>query len=166
MGSASRRPPLREPIRKLSSMQPLNEKISIIPPRRDNHVHQKGDDQPCGFSKKLPENRAWRPFTLSYAERFKPNLCPAILFPSTFALRGLSRFPVQNCKYNRPKGNYVAYTLPTFKDNLKSELYPDPVMGASRSFLQRMSELSSLEEETAWEEKLKKMRLSRKASPS
>lgn len=40
--------------------------------------------------------------------------------------------------------------------------YPDPVAGAPRSFVHRVSELSSLEGDTVRQEKLKKMRKSRK----
>ena len=40
--------------------------------------------------------------------------------------------------------------------------YPDPVAGASHSFIQRISELSSLEGETIRQEKLKKLRKTRK----
>lgn len=41
--------------------------------------------------------------------------------------------------------------------------YPDPVVGAPRSFVHRISELSSLEAETVREERLKRRRQSRKA---
>ncbi len=40
--------------------------------------------------------------------------------------------------------------------------YPDPMVGASRSFIHRISELSSLEAETVRKEKLKKMRKPKK----
>lgn len=40
--------------------------------------------------------------------------------------------------------------------------YPDPMVGASRSFIHRISELSSLEGDTVRQEKLKKMRKPRK----
>ncbi|XP_077364521.1 putative uncharacterized protein C8orf89 homolog isoform X3 [Festucalex cinctus] len=86
--------------------------------------------------------------------------------PSTLVLRGLSAFPVQNCKYSRAKGNDPACNLLTLKGDLKSQSYPDPVMGASRSFLHRISELSCLEGETVRQEKLKKWRMSRKAASS
>ncbi|XP_040921421.1 uncharacterized protein si:ch211-171b20.3 isoform X2 [Toxotes jaculatrix] len=62
----------------------------------------------------------------------------------------------------RPKVNYPTYNLQTVKDNQKSQSYPDPVVGASRSFIHRISELSSLEAETVRQEKLKKMRKPRK----
>lgn len=42
--------------------------------------------------------------------------------------------------------------------------YPDPVVGASRSFIHRISELSTLEGETVRQEKLKKMRKAKKPS--
>lgn len=44
--------------------------------------------------------------------------------------------------------------------------YTDPVLGASCSFLHRISELSCLEGETVRQEKLKRTRMSRKASSS
>ncbi|XP_039983100.1 uncharacterized protein si:ch211-171b20.3 isoform X2 [Xiphias gladius] len=62
----------------------------------------------------------------------------------------------------RPKVNYPTNNLLTVKDNQKSQSYPDPVVGASRSFIHRVSELSSLEGETVTQEKLKKTRKPRK----
>ncbi|XP_039983099.1 uncharacterized protein si:ch211-171b20.3 isoform X1 [Xiphias gladius] len=61
-----------------------------------------------------------------------------------------------------PKVNYPTNNLLTVKDNQKSQSYPDPVVGASRSFIHRVSELSSLEGETVTQEKLKKTRKPRK----
>ena len=40
--------------------------------------------------------------------------------------------------------------------------YPDPVVGASRAFINRISELSSLEGETVRQERLKNLKKSRK----
>ncbi|XP_054622337.1 uncharacterized protein LOC129174385 isoform X2 [Dunckerocampus dactyliophorus] len=66
----------------------------------------------------------------------------------------------------RPKVNYPDCNLLTLKDNLKSHSYPDPMVGAPRPFLHRISELSCLEGETARLEKMKKTRQPRKSSSS
>ncbi|CAJ1082262.1 uncharacterized protein si:ch211-171b20.3 isoform X2 [Xyrichtys novacula] len=62
----------------------------------------------------------------------------------------------------RPKVNYPTYTLQTVRDNQKNQSFPDPMVGAPRSFMQRVTELSSLEGETLRQEKLKKMKKQRK----
>ncbi|XP_057680927.1 uncharacterized protein si:ch211-171b20.3 isoform X3 [Corythoichthys intestinalis] len=182
MGAPSRGAPFR-PARTLASIQYLNdyltwngykthrdyniggavEKKDAIPQLRYGHVHQHRD----GLSSMLSAGHVWRrPFTLSYSGRYKPKLSSTTSLPSTLFLRGLSTFPVQNCKTSGANVTYAAYNLLTLKDNLNSQSYPDPLMGASRSFLHRISELSSLEGETAKQEKLKKLRLSRKESSS
>ncbi|XP_071341435.1 uncharacterized protein [Trachinotus anak] len=136
---------------------------TVIPPLpRDYHMHRPGNLHPFSLSKELSHSHAGRPFTLGYPERYELNASPAILFPSTLVLSGRSTFSVQNCKLSRPKVNYPTYNLLTVKDNQKSQSYPDPVVGASRSFIHRISELSSLEAETVRQEKLKKMRKPRK----
>ncbi|XP_057680926.1 uncharacterized protein si:ch211-171b20.3 isoform X2 [Corythoichthys intestinalis] len=189
MGAPSRGAPFR-PARTLASIQYLNggavEKKDAIPQLRYGHVHQHRD----GLSSMLSAGHVWRrPFTLSYSGRYKPKLSSTTSLPSTLFLRGLSTFPVQNCKTSGANVTYAAYNLLTLKDNLNNcqngghfntfsplhspigppcvgQSYPDPLMGASRSFLHRISELSSLEGETAKQEKLKKLRLSRKESSS
>lgn len=45
---------------------------------------------------------------------------------------------------------------------LTGQTYPDPMAGASRSYIHRISELSSLEGDTVRQEKLKKMKKARK----
>ncbi|KAI3355233.1 hypothetical protein L3Q82_018090 [Scortum barcoo] len=148
---------------------------TVIPPLpRDYHVHRPGNLHPFSLSKELSHSHAGRPFTLghmfimssilssSYPERYELNTSPAILFPSSLVLNGRNSFSVENCKLSRPKVNYPTYNLQTVKDNHKSQSYPDPMVGASRSFIHRISELSSLEGETVRQEKLKKMRKPRK----
>ncbi|XP_037135706.1 uncharacterized protein si:ch211-171b20.3 isoform X2 [Syngnathus acus] len=157
MAATLRRLPFTRPIRTFSSAQPLN---------RDNHGQPQQDEQPFGLSKTHPGGHAWRPLTLRLSERYKLNGCPAALLPPTIVLRGLGTFPVQTCKYSGAKVNYPANNLLSAKDHLKGHSYPDPMVGASHSFLQKISELSSLEGETARCEKLKKTRVSRKASSS
>ncbi|XP_051266316.1 uncharacterized protein si:ch211-171b20.3 isoform X1 [Dicentrarchus labrax] len=140
---------------------------TVIPPlRRDYHVHRPGSLHPFSLSKELSHSHAGRPFTLGYPERYELNTSPAILFPSTLVLNGRNTFSVENCKLSRPKVHYPTSNLLTVKDqsNQKSQSYPDPMVGASRSFIHRISELSSLEGETVRQEKLKKMRKPRKPS--
>ncbi|XP_022600083.1 putative uncharacterized protein C8orf89 homolog [Seriola dumerili] len=136
---------------------------TVIPPLpRDYHVHRPGNLHPFSLSKELSHSHAGRPFTLGYPERYELNTNPAIFFPSTLVLNGRNTFSVENCKLSRPKVNYPTYNLLTVKDNQKGQSYPDPVVGASRSFIHRISELSSLEAETVRQEKLKKMRKPKK----
>ncbi|XP_023131863.1 uncharacterized protein si:ch211-171b20.3 [Amphiprion ocellaris] len=136
---------------------------TVIPPLpRDYHVHRTGNLHPLSLSKELSHSHAGRPFTLGYPERYELNTNPAILFPSTLVLNGRNTFSVKNCTLSRPKVNYPTFNLPTVKDNQKSQIYPDPMVGASRSFIHRISELSSLEGETVRQEKLKKMRKPKK----
>ncbi|CAK6972331.1 uncharacterized protein si:ch211-171b20.3 [Scomber scombrus] len=136
---------------------------TVIPPLpRDFHVHRPGNLHPFSLSKDLSHSHVGRPFTLGCPERYELNTSPAILFPSTLVLNGRNTFSVENCKLSRPKVNYPTYNLLTAKDNQKSQSYPDPMAGSSRSFIQRISELSSLEGETVRQEKLKKLRKSRK----
>ncbi|XP_054622336.1 uncharacterized protein LOC129174385 isoform X1 [Dunckerocampus dactyliophorus] len=170
VGAASGRRHTRQQMRTFPTIQPLSygvlEKTNVVRPLRHNHVHQQGELQPFGLSKMVPHGHGWRPFTLSYSERYKPHLSPAALFPSTLVLRGLSTLPAQNFKLSRPKVNYPDCNLLTLKDNLKSHSYPDPMVGAPRPFLHRISELSCLEGETARLEKMKKTRQPRKSSSS
>ncbi|XP_070842404.1 uncharacterized protein [Chaetodon trifascialis] len=136
---------------------------TVIPPLpRDYRVYRPGNLHPFSLSKELSHSHVGRPYTLGYPERYELNTSPAILFPSTLVLSGRNTFSVDNCKLSRPKVNYPTSNLLTVKDNQKSQSYPDPMVGASRSFIHRISELSSLEGETVRQEKLKKMRKPRK----
>ncbi|XP_026219123.1 uncharacterized protein si:ch211-171b20.3 [Anabas testudineus] len=141
---------------------------TVIPPLpRDYNVHRPGSLYPFCFSKELSHSHAVQPFTLGYPERYELNTNPAILFPPTLVLNGRNTFSVENCKLSRPKVNYPTYNVLTVKDNQKTschtdQSYPDPMIRASRSFIHRISELSSLEGETVRQEKLKKMRKARK----
>ncbi|XP_068565597.1 uncharacterized protein si:ch211-171b20.3 [Cebidichthys violaceus] len=137
---------------------------TVIPQlSRNYHVHRPGNLHPFSLSKELSHSHSGRPFTLGYPERYKLNTTPAILFPSTLVLNGRNTFTVENCKLSRPKVKYpTTYNLLSVKDHQKSQSYPDPVVGASRSFIHRITELSSLEGETVRQEKLKKMRKPKK----
>lgn len=136
---------------------------TVIPPLpRNYHVHRPGNLPPLSLSKELSHSHAGRPFTLGFPESYKLNTSPAVLVPSALVLGGRNTFSVENCKLGRAKVKYPPSNIMTVKDNQKSQSYPDPVVGASRSFIHRISELSSLEGETVRQEKLKKMRKPRK----
>uniref|UniRef100_UPI0037E7B893 uncharacterized protein n=1 Tax=Semicossyphus pulcher TaxID=241346 RepID=UPI0037E7B893 len=138
---------------------------TVIPPLpRDYRVHRPGNLHPFKFSKELSYSHAGQPFTLGCPERYGLHATPELLFPSALVLNGRNTFSVGNCKLSRPKVNYPTYTLQTVKDNQKSQSFPDPMVGASRSFIHRVTELSSLEGETVRQEKLKKMKKPRKPS--
>ncbi|KAF7653521.1 hypothetical protein LDENG_00082120 [Lucifuga dentata] len=136
----------------------------IIPPLRDYHVHRPGNLHRFSLSEDLSHGHAPQPFTLSYANRYKLNTSPAILFPSAVVLSGRKSFSVDNCSLSRPKVNYPTCNLATITDSQKKQSYPDPVDEAPRSFMHRISELASLEAETVRQENLKKMRKPRKPS--
>ncbi|CAJ1082260.1 uncharacterized protein si:ch211-171b20.3 [Xyrichtys novacula] len=136
---------------------------TVMPPlTRDYHVNRAGNLPPFRLSKELFHSHAGRPFTLGHPERYELGTTPEIIFPSTLVLNGRNTFSVGNCKLSRPKVNYPTYTLQTVRDNQKNQSFPDPMVGAPRSFMQRVTELSSLEGETLRQEKLKKMKKQRK----
>ncbi|XP_041824959.1 uncharacterized protein si:ch211-171b20.3 [Melanotaenia boesemani] len=137
-------------------------RTAIPPLPRDYPVHRLADLHPFNLSKELSRSHAGQPFTLGYPRRYEVNTSPAILFPTTLVLNGRNAFTVANSKLSRPKVNYPTYHPMTVKDNQKSQSYQDPMIGAPRSFIHRISELSSLEGETVRQENLKKMRKSRK----
>lgn len=129
---------------------------------RDYNFHRPSNLHPFSLSKGLSNSHKTGPFILDYPEQFQLTTSPAILIPSSLVLNGRNTFPVGNCKLSRPKGNYPTYHLQNVKENQKVQTYPDPVVGASRSFLNRISELSSLQCETVRQERLKKMKKPRK----
>ncbi|XP_026148318.1 putative uncharacterized protein C8orf89 homolog [Mastacembelus armatus] len=136
---------------------------TVIPPLpRDFHGHRPGNLHPFRLSKELSHSHAGRPLTLGYPEKYQLNTNPDVVFPSTLVLNGRNTFSVENGKLNRPKVDYPMCNLLNVKVNQKSQSYPDPMVRASPSFIQRISELSSLEGETVRQEKLKKIRKTRK----
>ncbi|XP_034562421.1 uncharacterized protein si:ch211-171b20.3 isoform X2 [Notolabrus celidotus] len=137
-------------------------RTEIPPLTRDYHVHRPGNLHPFGVSKELSHSHVQRPFTLGCPERYELNATPEILFPTTLVLNGRNTFSVGNCKISRPKVNYPTYTLQTVRENQKNQPFPDPMIGAPRSFIHRVTELSSLEGETVRQEKLRKMKKHRK----
>ncbi|XP_062377734.1 uncharacterized protein si:ch211-171b20.3 [Sardina pilchardus] len=85
---------------------------------------------------------------------------PSRLLPATSAVPEKS-FSVDIFKHRSRISNRTC-SLFTIGANHKSQFFPDPVAGAPASFIQRLSEISSLEGETLRQEKMKKMKKSRK----
>ncbi|XP_072234554.1 uncharacterized protein [Leuresthes tenuis] len=136
---------------------------TVIPPLpRDYRVHRSANLHPFSLSKELSRSPAGQSFTLGYPGRYEVSTSPAGPIPSPLVLNGKNTFSVESCKLSRPKVNYPSYQAMTVKDNQKSQSFPDPVVGASRAFIHRISELSSLEGETVRQERLKNLRKSRK----
>ncbi|RVE58850.1 hypothetical protein OJAV_G00198320 [Oryzias javanicus] len=142
----------------------LHQDRGLIPPLpRNFHLHKPATLHPLNFSKPMAQRHTGRPLTLSCRGRYEDNTNPAILLSSSFILNGQNTFSGENCKLMRPKVSYPVYNPVTVKYSQKSQSYPDPLVGAPCAFLQRITELSSLEGETLRQEKSKK-RKSKKTS--
>ncbi|XP_043960584.1 uncharacterized protein LOC122824267 [Gambusia affinis] len=157
----------------------------MVPPlRKDNNEHRHVKLHPLSLSAEFPSIPSGRFFTLGqnikshYGRSKEPLAAPEtqvadpgnsgvnISSLSTLILNGKNNFSVESRKFSRPKVHYPTHTLVTVKDNQKSCLhasqsYSDPIIGAPRSFIHRISELSSLEGETVRYEKVKKIRKSK-----
>ncbi|XP_031439539.1 uncharacterized protein si:ch211-171b20.3 isoform X2 [Clupea harengus] len=70
-------------------------------------------------------------------------------------------FSVEVLKHRSRISNRTC-SLFTIGANQRSQSYPDPAAGAASSFIHRLSEISSLEGETVRQEKIRKLRKSRK----
>ncbi|XP_007554667.1 putative uncharacterized protein C8orf89 homolog [Poecilia formosa] len=162
---------------------------TTVPPlRKDNNEYRHVKLHPLSLSAEFPSIRSGRLFTLGqnfkshYGGSKEPFAAPEkqvadprisevnFSSPSTLFLNGKNNFSVESCKLSRPKVHYPTYTPPvTVKNDQKSGLhvaqtYSDPIIGAPRSFIHRISELSSLEGETVRYEKMKKIRKSKKST--
>ncbi|KAK9953446.1 hypothetical protein ABG768_017438 [Culter alburnus] len=95
----------------------------------------------------------------------RPNICgseyltsfPSVLLPATSPSVSGRLCLSQNYK-NRPRVTNRARNLVPVGANNKSQSYPDPHLGASASFVQRLTEISCLEAETVRQEKTKRLR--------
>ncbi|XP_077100163.1 putative uncharacterized protein C8orf89 homolog isoform X1 [Siphateles boraxobius] len=95
----------------------------------------------------------------------RPHICgsdyftsfPSVLLPATTPSVSGRLYLSQNYK-NRPRvTNRVRNLFPVGANNT-SQSYPDPHLGASASFVQRLNEISCLEAETVRQEKMKRLR--------
>ncbi|KAM9713067.1 uncharacterized protein C8orf89 homolog isoform 1-T1 [Menidia menidia] len=135
---------------------------TFIPPLpRDYRLQRPANLHPLSLSKELSRSGAGPSLTLGYPRRHAVTNS-AVPIHSNLVLSGKNNFSVESCKLNRPKMNIPSHHTMSVKENQKNQVYPDPVAGASRSFIQRISELSSLEGETVRQEKLRNMKKSRK----
>ncbi|XP_051970415.1 uncharacterized protein si:ch211-171b20.3 [Xyrauchen texanus] len=75
---------------------------------------------------------------------------PSVLLPSTTPSANESHFLSLNYK-NRAR----LFTVGAIK---KPQSYPDPLLSASASFIQRLTEISSLEADTVRQEKIKRLK--------
>ncbi|KAK6299481.1 hypothetical protein J4Q44_G00295140 [Coregonus suidteri] len=141
--------------------RPLKPSGSIPPLPREYQTHRSGQLHHYTLRKELSHAPA-RPCAFSSYEAYELKSFPAILLPAAASLNGRNPFSTEGYK-NRPGVNNRTCSLFTIGANQKSQLYPDPVSGApSASIIQRLSEIASLEVETVRQEKIKKIKKSRR----
>ncbi|XP_062335723.1 uncharacterized protein si:ch211-171b20.3 isoform X1 [Osmerus eperlanus] len=141
---------------------------AIPPLPRDYQVHRSGNlnRYSCLKERSLGPSR---PLTLGCYEGYDLTSGPAILLPSAISLTGRHSLSIDGCKHRPRVGNRTCslFTIGAHQKSvlsvcLPAQTYPDPVSGASASFIQRLSEISYLEGETIRQEKIKKLKKSRK----
>lgn len=86
---------------------------------------------------------------------------PTVLLPSAISLNGRQPLSLDGYRHRPRMGNRTC-SLFTIGACQKTQTYPDPVSGASASFVHRLSEISSLEGETVRQEKIRKLKKSKK----
>ncbi|KAM9416764.1 uncharacterized protein C8orf89 homolog isoform 2-T2 [Salvelinus alpinus] len=140
--------------------RPLKPSGSIPPLPRDYQIHRSGHLHHYTLHKELSHAPA-RPCAFGSYEAYDLTSVPAILLPAAASLNG--RNPSTEGYKNRPRVNNRTCSLFTIGANQKSQSYPDPVSGApSASIIQRLSEIASLEGETVRQEKIKKIKKTRR----
>ncbi|XP_028825561.1 putative uncharacterized protein C8orf89 homolog [Denticeps clupeoides] len=102
-----------------------------------------------------------KPATLGLLEGYALTSVPAILLPPPLPVTVKHAFSTELVK-NRARINNEACRVLAVITQQKAQVYPDPFCGASASFLQRLSEISYLEEETVQQEKIKKLKKSKR----
>ncbi|XP_029610885.1 putative uncharacterized protein C8orf89 homolog [Salmo trutta] len=141
--------------------RPMKPNGSIPPLPRDYQIHRSGHRHHYTLHKELSHATA-RPCAFGSYEAYDLTSFPAILLPAAASFNGRNPFSSEGYK-NRPRVNNRTCSLFTIGANQKSQSYPDPVSGApSAAIIQRLSEIASLEGETVRQEKIKKIRKSRR----
>ncbi|XP_063062542.1 uncharacterized protein si:ch211-171b20.3 isoform X2 [Engraulis encrasicolus] len=101
-------------------------------------------------------SRSFCPFEGYNITSFQSRLLPAT---STVTEKTFSVEPLRH----RPRINNRTSSLFSVAGNQKNHSFPDPVAGAPSSFIQRLSEISSMEGETIRQEKAKRTKKIKKA---
>ncbi|XP_058878204.1 uncharacterized protein si:ch211-171b20.3 isoform X1 [Acipenser ruthenus] len=101
-----------------------------------------------------------KPFAFGSYEGFHLTSEPAVFLPPcTTAISEKQQLTVDKHKNRSSNRTYSLYSIP---GNQKSCAYADPVSGASTPFIQRLSEILSLESDTVRQEKTKKLKKNKK----
>nr|XP_055039086.1 uncharacterized protein si:ch211-171b20.3 isoform X4 [Misgurnus anguillicaudatus]XP_055039087.1 uncharacterized protein si:ch211-171b20.3 isoform X4 [Misgurnus anguillicaudatus] len=82
---------------------------------------------------------------------------PSVLLPAITPSASERIYLSQNYK-NRSRMKNRARNLFTTGAKKKTQSYPDPLLGATASFVQRLSDISSLEAETVRQEKMRRLK--------
>ncbi|KAI1889070.1 hypothetical protein AGOR_G00175270 [Albula goreensis] len=131
---------------------------SFIPPLpQDYQGHSSNQINRFTLEKELSHSPS-KPFDLGSYERYDLTSVPAIMIPLTAQSLGGKPVFSADVQINRPRVNNQTYGPFQNSQNKKSSTYIDPVCGASASFVQRLSEMASLEGETMRHENLKKLK--------
>ncbi|XP_041098208.1 uncharacterized protein si:ch211-171b20.3 [Polyodon spathula] len=101
-----------------------------------------------------------KPFAFGSYEGFHLTSEPAVFLPPcTTAISEKQHLTVDEHKNRSSNRTSSLYSIP---GNQKSCAYADPVSGASSPFIQRLSEILSLESDTVRQEKMKKLKKNKK----
>ncbi|KAL7835581.1 hypothetical protein SRHO_G00279280 [Serrasalmus rhombeus] len=131
----------------------------ILPPvSRDYGVHQSHNLNRFSHRKRLAYRHS-KPCTFGSFEEYDLPTAPSVLLTvTTPPIRGRRSITFTESPKNRSRINNRVRNLLTVRFNNTTQSYPDPVLGAPPSFIQRISEISSLQEETVRQEKLKNLK--------
>ncbi|XP_072513324.1 uncharacterized protein [Salminus brasiliensis] len=130
---------------------------AILPPvSQDYHVHRSHNLRRFCHQKQL-SYRITTPCMFGLSDEYELTSVPSVLLTvATPTISGRSRFS-EHFNY-RSKVNKRVHKLFSAGFNNTTQSYPDPVLGAPASFVQRISEISSLQAETVRQEKIKNLK--------
>ncbi|XP_036413817.1 uncharacterized protein si:ch211-171b20.3 [Colossoma macropomum] len=127
---------------------------------RDYGVHRSHNLNRFSHRKQL-SYRMTKPCTFGSFEEYDLPTAPSVLLTvTTPPIRGRRSITFTESSKNRSRIRVTnrVHNLLTVRFNNTTQSYPDPVLGAPPSFVQRISEISSLQEETVRQEKLKNLK--------
>lgn len=134
-----------------------DETVILPPVSREYHIHQSHNLH--RFSNRKPLSYGiTKPYTFGVFEEYEITSVPSVLVTlTTPPISGRNHF--SECfNNNRSKKNKRVRNLFSVGFNNKIQSFPDPVLGAPASFIQRISEISSLQAETVRQEKIKNLK--------
>ncbi|XP_007260164.3 uncharacterized protein si:ch211-171b20.3 [Astyanax mexicanus] len=134
-----------------------DETVFLPPVSRNYHIHQSHNLHRFSDRKQLSYGIT-KPCTFGLFEEYELTSVPSVLVTlTTPPISERNRF--SECfNNNRSKKIKKVRNLFSVEFNNKSQSFPDPVLGAPASFVQRLSEISALQAETVCQEKIKNLK--------